>query len=414
MAPESQHPSRLTAITGGLLLGGSTTFLLNLASGFQELGEGLQLITLSESNEMAADFQSMGVEPETVKASELIYEDRLLMAYRWTAARRPQAVLACLGSDSFEVLRLVPPGVVRMAVVQSDDPAPYALMRDFSQWIDVAVGVSPRITDRFQQMPELKRSKIACIPYGIRIPTAARTPRPDGTPIRIIYLGRLIEEQKRVSRLVELAQELERRGLAYEFTIAGTGPEAGGLHQRLETIPRVKFLGDVPNQQVPGLLRQQDVMVLLSDYEGLPVSLLEAMGSGVVPVVSDLQSGIRELVTDATGIRVGIGDVRAAADAIGVLNEDRIRLDALGQAAREQVSSHYSAKRMAERYLELVPPCSTAASSTIDWPAEIDIPRPLGVSPAWAFQGAGRRLRRLAKMVFRQFTSEPHRPSSRR
>ena len=50
-------------------------------------------------------------------------------------------------------------------------------------------------------------------------------------PIRIAYAGRLTEGQKRVSRLVELARELERRHVAYVLTIAGDGPDEGRMRE---------------------------------------------------------------------------------------------------------------------------------------------------------------------------------------
>ena len=55
---------------------------------------------------------------------------------------------------------------------------------------------------------------------------------------------------------------------------------------------------------------------LLSDYEGLALSLLEAMGAGVVPVVSDLSSGIAQAVPADCGLRVPFGNLDAAAAAL--------------------------------------------------------------------------------------------------
>ena len=152
----------------------------------------------------------------------------------------------------------------------------------------------------------------------------------------------------------------------------------------------------MPNDTVPALLAAHDVLVLLSDYEGLPLSLLEAMGAGVVPVVSDLESGIRDVVTAETGVRVPVGDVPAAAAAILALVQDRGRLAALSDAAARSVREEYSAARMAERYLKLI---GELAPSSVPWPATVEVPAPVGVKHAWLYRGWPRRTRRWIKRL---------------
>ena len=234
-----------------------------------------------------------------VPRRKLIYEDRLQLAYSEIAALQPPAVLACLGSDSFEVLRALPQGVVRLGVIQSDDPAPYQMARHFAPWLDAMVGVSEVIQRQLAKEPFANRMRIEYIPYGINFAAERIRPvRDSNQPVRIIYVGRMIEIQKRVSRLFELAGILASRGEKFEFTFAGSGPELAAGKEMLKGLANARFLGDVPNAEIGALLRANDVFVLLSDYEGLPLSLLEAMSEGLAPVVSDLESGMREMVTN--------------------------------------------------------------------------------------------------------------------
>jgi len=69
---------------------------------------------------------------------------------------------------------------------------------------------------------------------------------------------------------------------------------------------------------VPEFLLNNDVFVLLSDTEGLPLSLIEAMGHGLVPIASDIPSGVAELIQppDAMVFLTPIGDVRAVATVV--------------------------------------------------------------------------------------------------
>ena len=387
----------IVAVTGGLRLGGSTTFLLNLGRVFRERGLELPVICLAGQNEMAADFAQAGIEVQMMESPRLIFEDRLQLVYRAIAAKQPRGVLACLGGDSFEPLRALPKNVVRMGIIQSDDPKPYKLTREFAPWLDVMVGVSEAICKKLADEGLSAKSRIEHIPYGVRFsPARAAIARDVSQPLRIIYVGRIIETQKRVSRLVELVKTLSARGEKFEFTLIGSGPELQSSRDALKIFPNVRFLGDLPNVEISGRLRESDVFVLLSDFEGLPLSLLEAMGEGVVPVVSDLESGVRQVVTSETGVRVPVGDVPAAVDAIGALARDPARLARLANAASEFVRRQYSAATMAEGYLKLV---DELAKREIVWPTQAEIPVPLSYNTGWLSLRWTRPVRRTLKRL---------------
>ena len=384
----------LVAVSGGLPLGGSSTFLVNLARAMRRRGQFLPVVVLDAENAYAADFEAIGNPVHCLPPRRMIFEDRLLWAYQQTAQYRPRAVLSCLSSQSFEILRVVPHGVLRMSIVQSDDAGPYATVMEHAAWTDVVVGVSGQIGVNLQARPELRGARIEVIPYGIDFPGAIpRRPRPADAPLRLIYLGRIIEEQKRVSRLAELASRLQALRAPVEFSIVGDGPQRDELRAAMRGCPFVRFVDPLPYDQVSRLLQDYDVFVLLSDYEGLPLSLLEAMGQGVVPVVSDLPSGMRDVVGEGCGFRTPVGDVAGAVEIIAMLAADRALLSAHSQRALAFVREHYSAERMAERYLEVI---RQSARPVPHWPEEVEIPAPVGVRP-WLYRGPMRRLRRALK-----------------
>lgn len=389
----------MVAVSGSLLLGGATTFLVNLCRAFAARGLVLPVVSLTEANDHAEDFARLGQPVHCLPGSKLIYEDRLLHGYRAVARYRPRAVLACLGGESFEVLRLLPKGVARLGIVQSHEPGPYAGMRRYAPWLDAAVGVSRVVEQELAGMPELKHTRVRYIPYGIHFGTPP-APRPTRghAPLRLVYLGRLIEEQKRVSRLVELARLIEGRKLPVEFTLIGGGPQEESLRREMSRFEWVRFTGPLPNTEVSSLLRSSDLYVLLSDYEGLPLSLLEAMGHGVVPLVSDLPSGLREAVGDDCGFRVPVGDVERAAKIIEHLVAHPEELAGRAERASRFVRLNYSADRMAGDYLEFI---DSLPAAPADWLEDIEVPVPLGVNP-WVFSGLMRKVRRRLKPFLRR------------
>jgi glycosyltransferase involved in cell wall biosynthesis len=69
----------------------------------------------------------------------------------------------------------------------------------------------------------------------------------------------------------------------------------------------VRFLAPAANAEVLALCAENDVFVFPTRFEEFPVALLEAMSTGLVPVVSDLPSGVPEVVSEQTGFRIAIG-----------------------------------------------------------------------------------------------------------
>ena len=123
------------------------------------------------------------------------------------------------------------------------------------------------------------------------------------------------------------------------------------LAQELGVESCVRFLGS--RADVPDILRASDVFVLSSDYEGNPLSVLEAMATGL-PVVSTAVGGVPELVQHgATGLLVPAGDARALAEAITQLGRDADQRAAMGHAARQTALERFDVRAMSRAYAAL-------------------------------------------------------------
>jgi glycosyltransferase involved in cell wall biosynthesis len=149
-------------------------------------------------------------------------------------------------------------------------------------------------------------------------------------------------------------RRLRERGVDVTWTVQGTGPHEAELRAAWEDRPDVHWRGLQPMADVLRLYTCHDVLVMPSRGEGLPVALLEAGARGVVPVVSDLPSGIPEVVTPrVTGFRPAAADVEGFADAIAYLANDRAAFHAMGTAIRARVVVRYDASRCTAAYQAL-------------------------------------------------------------
>lgn len=183
------------------------------------------------------------------------------------------------------------------------------------------------------------------IPYGVPVPTES-VGRAPGT-LRLAFVGRLAEEQKRISEVTRALCRATREIPGTTAILYGDGPERTAVEAILadegKDLP-VRLGGLIPSDRIQEVLFQCDVIVLLSDYEGLPIALMEVMACGCVPVCLRMRSGIPELVEDGvTGLLVydrGEGFVAA----IRRLEEQPGLWARLSTAARARIESEFSDK----------------------------------------------------------------------
>jgi glycosyltransferase involved in cell wall biosynthesis len=98
------------------------------------------------------------------------------------------------------------------------------------------------------------------------------------------YSGRIQFEQKRLDRLPEFINLLEASGLNWKIELLGEGPDLGLLREFFKSEPRIHFHGFMKPDQCAGIMGNWRYQLFLSDYEGLPISLLEGMLRGALPV----------------------------------------------------------------------------------------------------------------------------------
>jgi glycosyltransferase involved in cell wall biosynthesis len=395
----TKFPHRIALVTSCVKRGGSgsTNFLLNFGEELVRHKIPMEILCFESHKLMEADFESRNIPIVSVDERRMIFEDRLKIVLGHLKRFQPTVVVSTLGAVSFEVLRYLPEGIFRIGMGQSDDPLVYDMMRHYAPWMDLLAVVSSAMKLKAAAMPEFARVPVAYLPYGVPMSTEAELPVRNGsTPLRILYLGRLHREQKRVHLFPEILRQLCAGKIPFHWTIAGDGEERRFLEEQLKPVlpgQTVSFAGSVPYSGVPTLLREHDVLLLASDYEGLPLSLLEAMGHGLVPVVSDLKSGIPEVVDATNGILVPVSDVAGYARAIIHLHGHRDKLAAKSAAARARVQKEFSVAAMTDRWLAILPKKNPVIGK---WPQRWKISAPLVAKNPLHFSAPMRVLRRAA------------------
>jgi glycosyltransferase involved in cell wall biosynthesis len=242
--------------------------------------------------------------------------------------------------------------VINVAHVDSGRPEFWQQIAEGLPYLRAQVGISDRVAERLRALAP-HGPEVVTIPYGIEVPSQpAHRIGPVARPPVLLYVGRLDQRQKRVHDIPEFVRELDRRLPDYRLVIVGDGDEREALEAALAFAgPRVTFTGSVDRGQVLKHYQKAHYLLLFSNFEGLPLALLEGMAYGVVPVVTDIPSGVRQVLRDGdNGYLFPVGAPSAAARLVA---EACPVWDRVSGAAWESVRAGFGAEVMCRRYAEL-------------------------------------------------------------
>jgi glycosyltransferase involved in cell wall biosynthesis len=170
------------------------------------------------------------------------------------------------------------------------------------------------------------------------------------TTLQCAFIGR-VTQIKRPDRFLDVISEIKKRGVRLEFFMAGDGELLETCRERIarEQLP-VKVLGWQSN--IEKVLAAADIVVLTSDSEGTPLSLIQA-GMAGSPVVTTRVGSVPEVVLDGvTGIITSL-DVYEIADALEKLADSSQLRGQMGAAAKEFTLANFGVKRLVRDHEEL-------------------------------------------------------------
>lgn len=190
------------------------------------------------------------------------------------------------------------------------------------------------------------------IPNGIEIPQPVAEPRTG--PLRLLFVGRLSPQKGLDVLLAALSRAGAGSAQAFVLSIVGDGPEMQRLSAAAQGLAgQVRFLGELPQLEVQGLLREADVFVLPSRYEGLSNAGLEAMACGL-PLLLTRCGGLDTYLDETSGWVIPPADEAALARTLNqILATPREQLRKMGQDARRVAQQNFAMAEVADRYLAL-------------------------------------------------------------
>ena len=222
---------------------------------------------------------------------------------------------------------------------------PFFIKRILSEvfsWENPFIVLSDKEREQIQGLYGTKN--VVVLPNCVTVPTYNDTRCYDnGSGLQILYLGR-IEPNKGMDYLLEAMKILKEKGRAFTLHFAGVEQGKNGYIERFQSLLGEQFIyeGVVSGDQKTNLFKRCHIFVLPSFYEGLPMSLLETMSYGLVPVVTDVGS-IGEYVKDGeNGLLLKARDAQSIVEALDKLRSDGELLQRLSANSRLTISERFN------------------------------------------------------------------------
>jgi glycosyltransferase involved in cell wall biosynthesis len=167
-----------------------------------------------------------------------------------------------------------------------------------------------------------------------------------------LFIGRLSPEK----RVITLLAAWERLGVRIPLLIAGSGPQRGFLetHAGQAGLPDVRFLGQLPREEVLAALKRAKCLVFTSEwYENFPMTIAEAFACGV-PVICSRLGAMAEIVADGrTGLHFTTSDPEDLAQKVEWAWTHKERMAEMGKEARREYEAKYTAERNYPMLMEI-------------------------------------------------------------
>lgn len=245
---------------------------------------------------------------------------------------QPDIVVVVNVADAYEAVRrmrlrneALPRMVVTLHGLQGD------LLADVGSEASVVDGViaTNMLTHRLAGQSLGAADRVFYAPYGVQIQEPVRRTCVSASSIRLLYCGRLEQDQKRILDLPSVLANLRRERVDVHLSIAGGGPDESLLRRALaahDLESNVSFLGILSPRALASAYQRHDALIVTSSWETGPIVAWEAMSHGL-PVVSSkyVGSGLEgALVDDVNCLLFAVGDMLEASSKVKRLLDPEI------------------------------------------------------------------------------------------
>jgi glycosyltransferase involved in cell wall biosynthesis len=218
-----------------------------------------------------------------------------------------------------------------------------------SKYCEKIICVSQFVRDLGLKYKIAKKEKFEIIYNGVDV-VEKKLYNLKNKKIKILFVGRLAEPKEPLILLKvyqKLSDEFKQN---LEINIVGDGPKKKelSLFVKKNNLENVNLLGNLPRSSVFDIMTESNIFVLISKYEGLPMTILEAMSVGLPIIASDV-GGVKEVVNKNNGFLLKNNSVQELKIVLDKLINNKKLREKMGETSKERVLEKFSLIEMLEK-----------------------------------------------------------------
>lgn len=369
---------RIMLVVTGLNIGGAERQVVDLAKQFAKLYP-VMILTLTKPTAFINELNGAGV--DVVSLEMKIGQPSFLALIRGrqiVKSFRPTVVHSHMFHANIyaRILRMMAPMPLLISTIHST----YERSRRSKStaeitWRELAYTLTDRLSnmttqiskvglERYLRIGAIKADKALRMPNGVDFSKFTlpkneeekmRCYSPEGgAPFRWLAVGRL-EKAKNYQLMIHTARILLNEGLKFHLDIVGDGTQRELLQtmvKELDLTSVVTLLGT--RNDIPHLMHRAQGYIMSSDWEGLPLVLIEAAASGLVIVATDVGANSEVVKHNETGFLVESKNIQQLRTAMcSVMKLSNSARESMGQRARELVISQFNIQKVSDSWLDV-------------------------------------------------------------
>lgn len=361
MLPVGETEMKILQVIPYFCFGGAETMCENLTYALKNQGHEVTVVSLyQERTPISQRMEETGV--------RILYLDKKLgldvsmvpKLFRIMKAEKPDVVHTHLDVIKYAVAAAKLAGVPRcvhtvhnVAEKEAEGRAQKTINGFyFRRGWSVPVALSPEVRSSVVSFYGLPKERVPVVYNGVDLSRCLpKESYSAGETFRILHIGRF-NEQKNHGLLLRVFQRLSQEIPGLSLELIGEGELRQEVECRTKELgirDRVTFLGSRSN--VYPYLQKADLFLLPSKYEGIPMTIIEAMGTGL-PIVATAVGGVPDMLKNGEDGLTVLCEEEAVVNACASLILDEALREKLGRAARNH-AVRFSAETMGKQYLEL-------------------------------------------------------------
>ncbi|SDH02352.1 glycosyltransferase family 4 protein [Winogradskyella thalassocola] len=340
---------------GALNLGGVGTVAHNLSQYFLKRGDEFHIVTTHHKGNFYDTAKQLDWPVIDVSDAEISLKKRMKSTYSFLLTY--DVVINNHSDELLFILPALPNSIIKISVQHNTTIKSSKRLSFNSQYLNFSAGVSSAVTSVMETYHQDKE-KIVVLPNGVSKTGNKTYDLKTSNLLRLLYVGRLDNHQKNIFILPKVLKSLINEGINATITVAGSGEHEEELKNKFLDLglnDNFKFVGRISAIELGEFFESHDFVLNMSNWEGLPMVILEAMSAGIIPILSNIEPHKYALGTNISReILTANNSIDSYVNIMKKLHKNAQMRIEISKELKERWEFNFSIEAFGENYLNLI------------------------------------------------------------